>query len=334
MRAIQKAASIGLICAIAAFICGAMGMRTTFADTAEDIAVYYNTYGGKYYHFDPECNLVDRQWLPMKQLFYSDLYSDDYDHLAPCVVCASNDEIIRTAQSNWPMYGASIAATSPFAHERMIDLSEDDIPLGQALDIAQWKVAEMVVREEEYVANLPYKASFLSLAINGVDTKVWIVCFFPESPSAFVYAVTIQSPTGEILSAEANHFLEFTKTWEAWGRDDYFFWTAEEKALYHEVYQQIPTRIMPEAGAISQVTALQIAIKEVQKIAGLSDEEIASYRVDFNYVPNWYVRQKDNAWLIMLRPSTGVGSMYQIELSAIDGTVFTFDQNDEAYPPA
>lgn len=225
-------------------------------------------------------------------------------------------------------------APSSMALDRILTPADGDMTVYEVVDIAKREVREMLVKTDTYIASLPYIAHFVLLHIDGVDEKVWVVAFFPHEEPGIVSAVTIQSPSGEILDRDTNHFWAFAETWEAWGdMDDYFFWSVEDKALYHALYQIAPTRLLPAESDVTQDAALKIATDTIQQRYGLSDEAIAGHRVDFNYVPNWYARQPHNAWIILLKPAAGTGSVYQVVLSALDGTVFTCDRNDEAYQP-
>lgn len=288
------------------------------------LTYYYNPSGGKYYHSSQNCELVDSKYLPMTELSAVDLQAEPLNRLVPCEICVGvkvHEDSQSEAFSPLPLVDKSIVPV------RIMEPKAGDMPVSEALGIATREIADMLNDTEDHVANMLNKANFLSLTIRGVDTPVWIVSFFSEEKPGIVSTVTIQSPSGQVLLKASDFFWEFSKTWEEWGWDNYYFWSAEEKALYHALYQPHPTRIVPEEVSISQEEALQIAMDEMKRKFELSDNELASFKIDFNYVPAWYVQQGDNSWLIIFR-SAAKQNLYQVVLSASNGTVYTCDRNE------
>ncbi len=156
----------------------------------------------------------------------------------------------------------------------------------QAISIAKMQLSSQL-EGTVILDDLPMKATFLSPQIDRLDTKVWIVSYFPSYPSSTVYAVTIESPSGIILNEGIGLSWDFKDVWEKWGREEYYFWPAEEKALFHEAYQLHPTRIMPEEDALPQEKALAIAFEAIENKFGVPRGAIEpTYKVDYNYVKN------------------------------------------------
>ena len=62
---------------------------------AEDLQVYYNPNGGKYYHSEERCSSVKERYLPLTGFDYALLDSGDYAKLTPCPYC---DKILRKAE--------------------------------------------------------------------------------------------------------------------------------------------------------------------------------------------------------------------------------------------
>ena len=291
----------------------------------EDIsAYYYNPLGGIFYHLDPECAGVNPKYLPLTRLPPKASDPDAYRYLRPCPNC-----VPQPSADAPPAPTAVVPRSEALSSERMLEPADGDLTRDQAVDIAKREIADMLVRSQAEVASLDHKAYLVLLPIRGAETRVWIVSFFPEQSSAVVYAVTLQSPTGKVLNRSANFFWGFAAIWSEWGWEAYDFWSPEDKALYHTLYQQNPTRWMPEAGAFPRDEALQIAADAVRQAYGISDEALAAYRPDISYVPGWYVHEANNAWLIMLRPAIKEESLYQIVVSATDGTVFSCQRNDD-----
>ena len=223
----------------------------------------------------------------------------------------------------------TMCALTALVEDRLLEPAEGDLTMEQAISIAKMQLASKL-EEPITLDDLPMKATFLSLRIEGADTKIWIVPFFPSYPSSTVYAVTVESPTGIILHVGMGLSWNFEIVWEKWGREDYSFWSVEEKALFHEAFQLRPTRIMPDEDAIPQEQALEIALETIETEYGVPRGAIEPiYRVDYNYVPGWYAShykdQADEAWLIMLRPPIPDEYLYQIVLSAKDGAVYACD---------
>ena len=51
--------------------------------------LYYNKDGGKYYHADPECYTVAKEFLPLASFTYSNLNKSPYTKLQPCPKCGA-----------------------------------------------------------------------------------------------------------------------------------------------------------------------------------------------------------------------------------------------------
>ena len=62
---------------------------------AEDLQVYYNPNGGKYYHSEERCSSVKDRYLPLTGFDYAKLDTGDFAKLTPCPYC---DKILRKAE--------------------------------------------------------------------------------------------------------------------------------------------------------------------------------------------------------------------------------------------
>ncbi len=62
---------------------------------AEDLQVYHNPNGGKYYHSEERCSSVKDRYLPLTGFDYALLDSGDYAKLKPCPYC---EKILRKAE--------------------------------------------------------------------------------------------------------------------------------------------------------------------------------------------------------------------------------------------
>lgn len=51
--------------------------------------LYYNKDGGKYYHADPECSTVAKEFLPLTSFTYGNLNKSPYTRLQPCEKCGA-----------------------------------------------------------------------------------------------------------------------------------------------------------------------------------------------------------------------------------------------------
>ena len=51
--------------------------------------LYYNKDGGKYYHADPECYSVAKEFLPLASFTYGNLNKSPYTKLQPCPKCGA-----------------------------------------------------------------------------------------------------------------------------------------------------------------------------------------------------------------------------------------------------
>jgi len=62
---------------------------------AEDLQVYYNPNGGKYYHSEERCSSVKDRYLPLTGFDYAKLDTGSFADLKPCPYC---DKILRKAE--------------------------------------------------------------------------------------------------------------------------------------------------------------------------------------------------------------------------------------------
>lgn len=54
----------------------------------EELALYFNPDGGKYYHLDQNCKSIKSRYLPLKgEMLYKELDSEPYEKLTPCKHC-------------------------------------------------------------------------------------------------------------------------------------------------------------------------------------------------------------------------------------------------------
>ena len=54
---------------------------------SDDMSLYLNPNGGKYYHEDQYCSSVKSRYLPLTEFKYGEL-DTEHDHLKPCARCA------------------------------------------------------------------------------------------------------------------------------------------------------------------------------------------------------------------------------------------------------
>ncbi len=62
---------------------------------AEDLQVYYNPNGGKYFHSEERCSSVKERYLPLTGFDYAKLDTGSFADLKPCPYC---DQILRKAE--------------------------------------------------------------------------------------------------------------------------------------------------------------------------------------------------------------------------------------------
>jgi len=62
---------------------------------ADDLEIYYNPKGGKYYHSTAECTSVKERYLPLTGFLYEELDSGSYAELSACPYC---DPVMRKAE--------------------------------------------------------------------------------------------------------------------------------------------------------------------------------------------------------------------------------------------
>lgn len=71
------------------------GRYTEYPD--DDTPIYYNPQGGKRYHSDQNCSSVNQRYLPMTEITYGDLKTEEFSGLTACAKCdpPTHPETIR-----------------------------------------------------------------------------------------------------------------------------------------------------------------------------------------------------------------------------------------------
>ncbi len=78
------------------------GAEKPLATITSDTRVYYNPDGGMYYHREENCPTVNKKYLPLTALLYSQLDEELFSSLAPCANCLPpqrNLEIVEAAKA-------------------------------------------------------------------------------------------------------------------------------------------------------------------------------------------------------------------------------------------
>mgnify|MGYP004507893103 CR=1 FL=1 len=74
------------------------GRKMPYPD--DDMPVYYNPNGGKYYHSTAECESVKKKFRPLTALRYADLDLPQYAELEPCLTCRPDARKSEIAKAN------------------------------------------------------------------------------------------------------------------------------------------------------------------------------------------------------------------------------------------
>ncbi len=71
--------------------------------TMDDLVVFYNPDGGRFYHVDPECLSVDPYYLPLVPVHFDEIGSPACDDLQPCPLCGSPERPSGTEAAKLPL---------------------------------------------------------------------------------------------------------------------------------------------------------------------------------------------------------------------------------------
>ena len=153
----------------------------------EHDAVYYNPAGGTYYHFLPDCPLVQKENLPLTVIEPTDTY---FEALSPCPACVQHDIL-------WSMQDKIKYSYFQYEFPR-----QDCINEKQALEIARTAMADKNIdvselypvvwyqHEDKWNNVTEYVVYFASVSLNNQG----------EAEIIFAYTVEIDPKTGIIIS--------------------------------------------------------------------------------------------------------------------------------------
>ena len=83
MKTIRRMILIGLFLAIALTGIGGQAL-------CEDVVYWVNPNGGRYYHLDQNCKIINAKFLPLGgQFTYGEIGNEPYSKLKPCNVCGA-----------------------------------------------------------------------------------------------------------------------------------------------------------------------------------------------------------------------------------------------------
>lgn len=72
----------------------------TLGYAEDDVLLYYNPKGGRYYHSSPICAEVNQKYWPLASFTYGELEEDEFDSLKRCKACAPQLRISEVDQLN------------------------------------------------------------------------------------------------------------------------------------------------------------------------------------------------------------------------------------------
>jgi len=209
---------------------------------------------------------------------------------------------------------AQIALRHTMEQGNCILLSED----GNTYDFPMLELERMPVH---------CKATFVSV----LKQDAWVISFFPEDLPALAAAVTVASPSGEIIDATFGYTITMQRKWEAEKGVNYF-WSNEDKYMFDMLYAnpaQNVIHVLPEETDIPLEQAEQIACEAVAAKYAVSLESASSDFILENELVGIDGQQRQ--WQISFRKENSSGDDYDLfywaYMDAVTGDVVTVDDN-------
>lgn len=171
------------------------------------------------------------------------------------------------------------------------------------------------------------KATFVSF----LKQDAWVISFFPEDLPVLAAAVTVASPSGEIIDATFGYTITMQRKWEE-KKGSTYFWSLEDKYMFDVLYAspaQDWVRVLPGEGDISLERAKQIACEAVAAKYAVSLESASSDFMLENELVSIDGQQRQ--WQISFRKKNSSGEdydlFYWVYMDAVTGEVVTVDEN-------
>ena len=171
------------------------------------------------------------------------------------------------------------------------------------------------------------KATFVSF----LKQDAWVISFFPEDLPALAAAVTVASPSGEIIDATFGYTITMQRKWEE-EKGIYWFWSNEDKYMFDMLYAnpaQNEVHVLPEETDIPLEQAEQIACEAVAAKYAVPLESASSDFILENELVSIDGQQRQ--WQISFRKENSSGDdydlFYWVHVDAGTGEVVTIDEN-------
>ena len=185
---------------------------------------------------------------------------------------------------------------------------------------------------ESYRFPLITISHFVQTEVSGTAAKVWVVCFFEGDSegeaSTFVGAVSVASPSGEVLESAFGSVDALFALWQP-EKGSYTVWS-EEDQYWFDLFTSPPgiglIAVLPTQGDLSREEARTLGLKAIADEAGKTSESLAKkYAVFTKLCLNDPADPASRVWLIaLLEKDTSPDQFqyrYHVLISATDGTV-------------
>lgn len=209
---------------------------------------------------------------------------------------------------------AQIALLYTMEQGDCILLSED----GRSYDFPMIELDRMAVH---------CKATFVSF----LKQDAWVISFFPEDIPMLAAAVTVASPSGEIVDATFGYTVTMQRKWEE-EKGVFHFWSNEDKYMFDVLYAnpaQEEIHVLPEETDLPLEQAEQIAREAVADkydlpLSGVTED----FRLECNLVS---ISGQQRQWQFDFRKANDAGDgydlFYWVYVDANTGEVVTIDEN-------
>lgn len=171
------------------------------------------------------------------------------------------------------------------------------------------------------------KATFVSI----LEQDAWVISFFPEDLPVLAAAVTVASPSGEIVDATFGYTITMQWKWEE-EKGTYYFWSNEDKYMFDMLYAnpaQETVHVLPEESDLPLERTKQIACEAVAAKYAVPLESASSDFILEDELVSIDGHQRQ--WQIFFRKENSSGEdydlFYWVYMDAVTGEVVTVDEN-------
>lgn len=184
----------------------------TGVSAEEEAYFYYNEWGGKYYHSEPECASVAEQYWPLKAFSADELNTPAFNRLLPCPTCVLA-KTWETVGEGWALYPFPTPTPRPTAAPGEIDEAEAIRLFREAMveEFGEERAEQLEVIVDYYPASEYYDSFYHLEAMIPESEEERAEREAAMSQNAFFFPISdsYAKPTGFAQNLDAKTGLEY-----------------------------------------------------------------------------------------------------------------------------